>query len=159
MRQDRVIGSILLPTVVFAVSVILYVTAPKSEDFWWTDAPSFALNGELVRDYFASGLHQSPMAFANEWFRHYPALSISLYPPIFPLAEALMFALFGLSHPVAQATVAVFIAVAAVGVFRAARTVADPFTAAASILLTFSASGILLWSRQVMMSCPRWHSC
>src|ERR1700722_19240871 len=126
MRPDRLSGSIWLPAVAFAVVAVLFVTAPKSEDFWWAHSPSFAFNGELVRDFFASGLHQTPMAFANEWFRHYPALSISLYPPIFPLAEALLFALFGFSHPVAQATVAVFIAVAAVGTYRVARTVADP---------------------------------
>jgi hypothetical protein len=154
MRQDRVIASLLPFAVAFAVTVTLFVTAPKAEDFWWTDAPSFALNGELVRDYFASGLHQSPIAFANQWFRHYPALSISLYPPVFPLAEALMFALFGFSHPAAQATVAVFIAVAALAVYRVARPVAGPPAAAAAILLTFSASGILLWSRQVMMELP-----
>jgi hypothetical protein len=154
MRQDRIIASICLPTVVVAVVVTLFVTAPKAEDFWWTDAPSFALNGELVRDYIASGLRQSPTDFANLWFRHYPALSISLYPPIFPLAEALTFALFGFSHAAAQATVAVFSAVAAVAICRVARLVANPLAAAAAILLTFSAPGILLWSRQVMMELP-----
>ena len=75
---------------------------------------SFALNGELVRDYLASGLGQSPMAFALEWFRHYPAVTISLYPPIFPLAEAAVFALFGFSHAAALATVTLFVALAAV---------------------------------------------
>lgn len=155
MRRDRVVGSILLPAAV-AIGVVatLFLTAPKAEDFWWTDAPSFALNGELVRDYLASGFHETPLAFANEWFRRYPALSISLYPPIFPLAEALAFALFGFSHPVAQGTVGAFTILAGFGVYRVGRTVTDPMGAAGAIMLTFSASGILLWSRQVMMEVP-----
>jgi 4-amino-4-deoxy-L-arabinose transferase-like glycosyltransferase len=146
---------VLMPAaVIIGVASVLFLTAPKAEDFWWTDGASFALNGELIHDYIVSGLHQSPLAFANEWFRRFPALSISLYPPLFPLAEAGAFALFGFSHAVAQATVAGFVALAAFGAYRLGRVAADPLQAAGAVLLTFSAPGILLWSRQVMMEVP-----
>src|ERR1700733_4244485 len=99
MPAGRSLPSSMLPAVVITgVVAVLYWTAPKAEDFWWTDAASFALNGELIHDYIGSGLHQSPLSFANEWFRRFPALSISLYPPLFPLAEAAAFSLFGFSH-------------------------------------------------------------
>ena len=75
------------------------ITAAREEDFWWTDGASFALNGELLRDYFTSGLGRNPIAFASEWYLHYPALTISLYPPIFPLAEMIVFTIFGFSTP------------------------------------------------------------
>jgi len=155
MPQGRMSRSDLVAVIVLVgVVAVLFVTAPKSEDFWWTDAASFALNGELIHDYVASGLHQSPMAFANEWFRRYPAVTISLYPPIFPMAEAIAFSLFGFAHWTAQATVAAFTAVAAFGAYRLARTAVAPLEAAAGVLLMFATPGMLLWSRQVMMEVP-----
>jgi hypothetical protein len=154
MPAGRILTTIVPAVVLTGVVVALFVTAPKAEDFWWTDAASFALNGALIHDYVASGAHQSPMAFANEWFRRYPALTISLYPPIFPIAEALAFTLFGFSHPVAQGTVAAFVGVAAFGGFRLARYAVGPLEATAGVLLMFAAPGVLLWSRQVMMEVP-----
>jgi hypothetical protein len=154
LRRNLALLVLMPAAVITGVVAVLYWTAPKAEDFWWTDAASFALNGELIHDYIGSGLHQSPLSFANEWFRRFPALSISLYPPLFPLAEAAAFSLFGFSHPVAQATVAGFVALAAFGTYRLARVATDPLQAAGAVLLTFSAPGILLWSRQVMMEVP-----
>jgi 4-amino-4-deoxy-L-arabinose transferase-like glycosyltransferase len=153
--KPRVAGAPLLSAAILAAAVaLLFVTAPKHEDFWWTDAATFALNGELIRDYFASGFAQSPMTFAQEWFMRYPALTIGFYPPIFPAAEAIVFALFGFSHPAAQATVAAFSAVAAYGAYLTARPALPPLAAAAAALLIFATPDVLLWSRQVMMELP-----
>jgi 4-amino-4-deoxy-L-arabinose transferase-like glycosyltransferase len=149
-RRHAVLPLIIITGVVLAV----FFTAPKSEDFWWTDSASFALNGELIRDYVVSGFHQSPMAFAQEFFRRYPAITISLYPPIFPAAEAAAFGLFGFSHFVAQATVAAFTFLAAAGTYRMLRTTLSPLDAAAGVLMLFAVPGVLLWSRQVMMELP-----
>jgi 4-amino-4-deoxy-L-arabinose transferase-like glycosyltransferase len=87
-------------------------------------------------------------------FRRYPALTISLYPPIFPVAEAIAFSIFGFSHPVAQATVAAFAGLAAWAAYRLGRTAVDPLEATSGVLLLFAAPTILLWSRQVMMELP-----
>lgn len=134
--------------------ILLFSTSPRHEDFWWTDAATFALNGEFVRDYITRGFPNSLMTFANAWFLRYPALTISLYPPIFPMAEAVVFALFGFSHPAAQATVAAFTALAAYGAYLTARTVVSPLAAAGFALVLFATPGVLLWSRQVMMEIP-----
>lgn len=149
IKSETFSGAVLL-----AAASLLYLTSWRNESFPWTDAASFALNGELIRDYAASGFAGSPMAFAKEWFLHYPALTISLYPPIFPLAEAAMFAMFGFTHAVAQATVALFCLLAAWGAYATARTVAPPMAAVGSALLVLAAPEILLWSRQVMMEIP-----
>jgi 4-amino-4-deoxy-L-arabinose transferase-like glycosyltransferase len=155
MSARRLLIPILLPAaLIVGIAGVLFLTTPKSEDFWWTDGASFALNGALVHDYLVSGFHQSPMAFANEWFRHYPAVTISMYPPIFPVAEAFAFSLFGFSHAVAQATVAAFAGLAVFGAYRLARTAMGRAEAGGGVLLLFAAPGILLWSRQVMMELP-----
>nr|WP_294551573.1 glycosyltransferase family 39 protein [uncultured Rhodopila sp.] len=155
MSANRPLTPNLLPAaLIIGIAGVLFQTTPKSEDFWWTDGASFALNGALVHDYLVSGFHRTPMAFAGEWFRHYPAVTISLYPPIFPLAEAFAFTLFGVSHAVAQATVAAFTGLAVFGGYRLARTAMGRAEAGAGVLLLFAAPTILLWSRQVMMELP-----
>ena len=137
-----------------AAVLVMFATSPLNEQFWWTDSATFALNGEFVRDYIASGLPRSPMAFANAWFLRYPALTISLYPPVFPLAEAAVFAVFGFSHAAAQATVAAFTMLAAWGAYRVGRTAMPAMAAAAFALVLLATPGVLFWSRQVMMETP-----
>jgi len=35
----------------------------------------------LVRDYLASGLHESPLRYADEYYRHYPKIGLGLAAP------------------------------------------------------------------------------
>src|SRR4051794_38074443 len=146
--------TVLRLLLVMTAPVTMLMTAAVDEDFWWTDGATFALNGELVRDYLALALGRNPLQFAYEWYLHYPALTISLYPPIFPLTEALMFSVFGFSHPTAQATVTVFAVVAAYGLYLAMRkTVGTPLAISATLLL-FLTPEMLRWSRQIVMEVP-----
>ena len=158
MNRQPTLPAARLPLVALAALtaavLLLFWTSPRHEQFWWTDAATFALNGEFVRDYLATGLGHSPMAFANAWFLRYPALTISLYPPIFPLAEAAVFAVFGFSQLAAQATVAAFTALAAWGAYRMARSAMPTLAAAGFALAMLGAPGVMLWSRQVMMEIP-----
>jgi 4-amino-4-deoxy-L-arabinose transferase-like glycosyltransferase len=145
---------LLCPSLLAAAAVMTFITAARDEDFWWSDGPSFALNGEMLRDYLASGFRLDPMSFALEWFRHYPALSISLYPPIFPLAEAAVFAIFGFSHASAQATVTVFVAVASYGIYRLSRTSVGILPATGAGLMLLATPEVLRWSREIVMDIP-----
>lgn len=152
-KPGRLAASIISVLLIAAV-LLTFATAPTSEDFWWSDAATFALNGELIHDYIARGLGQSPMAFASTWFLHYPALTISLYPPLLPVTEALAFTIFGFSHAVAQGVVSVFALICAFGCAAMVRTATSRSVAAAAALLLFATPSVLLWSRQVMMEVP-----
>ncbi len=145
---------LLGPLLLVAAAIATYMTAARDEDFWWADGASFALNGEFVRDYLASGLGRNPMAFAQEWFRHYPALTISLYPPIFPLVEAAVFAIFGFSHATALATVTMFAALASFGIYRTVRTAAGVLPATAAGIMLLATPEVLRWSREIVMDVP-----
>src|SRR6266852_9337259 len=105
-RSVRVeFGSLLL---LFLAVLILFQTSPTNGDFWWSDAPRHALDGAFYRDL----LHDLPLdrikEYAIDYYLQYPALTILFYPPLFPLVEALFFALFGVSHTTAQMAVAAF---------------------------------------------------
>jgi 4-amino-4-deoxy-L-arabinose transferase-like glycosyltransferase len=142
------------PLLLILCAVVVFMTSVRDSGFWWADGASFALNGELVRDYLATGLGQNPMAFAEAWFRHYPALTISLYPPIFPLAEAAMFAVFGFSHATAQATVVLFAGAASFGLYLMMRTATGALVATAAGIMLLATPEVLFWSRQVVMDVP-----
>lgn len=152
--RRRWAGQFLIGALLAAVAVVTFVTAARDEDFWWGDGASFALNGEFLRDYIASGLGRSPMAFAAEWYFRYPALTISLYPPIFPLAEAAVFAVFGFSHNAAQATVTIFTLLALFGVYWTVRTSAGALCAAGAAVLLVASPEVLRWSREIVMEIP-----
>jgi len=94
------------------------------------------------------------MAFASEWFRHYPALTISLYPLIFPVVEAIVFAIFGFSHDTAQATVTLFAILRGYGVCQFVRPAAGAMAGTYAVILLFATPLMLLWSRQIIMEVP-----
>ena len=59
-RHAGLAAEFLCPLLLIAAAVATFFTAARDEDFLWADGASFALNGELIRDYLASGLHQTP---------------------------------------------------------------------------------------------------
>jgi hypothetical protein len=133
---------------------LLFVTAPRSGDFWWSDAPRHAMNGVFLMDFLKALPLDDPAGFAKSYYAQYPALSILFYPPLFPLVEAPVFGLFGVSHGSAQLAVALFWLALALGVFRLARRVMEPPYAFATALLLVSAHEIAYWGRQVMLEIP-----
>jgi 4-amino-4-deoxy-L-arabinose transferase-like glycosyltransferase len=147
----RIIGIVSL---LFLAAAILFVTTPKHDDFWWTDAPAHAMNGALLHDYLWTLPYSSPLRFAFDYYLHYPALTISVYPPLFPITEALVFSVLGVSHFAAQLTVSLFGLVLACSLYSMARTALAPAAAGGAALLVLSTPMVALWSRQVMLEIP-----
>ena len=147
----RVIG---IFGVLFLAVTILFITTPKHDDFWWTDAPAHAMNGALLHDYLWTLPYSSPLRFAFDYYLHYPALTISVYPPLFPIAEAMVFSVLGVSHFAAQLTVSLFGLVLAYSLYGMARTALAPAASAGAALLVLSTPMVALWSRQVMLEIP-----
>ena len=116
--------------VLFLAVTILFITTPKHDDFWWTDAPAHAMNGALLHDYLWTLPYSSPLRFAFDYYLHYPALTISVYPPLFPIAEAMVFSVLGVSHFAAQLTVSLFGLVLAYSLYGKARTALAPAASA-----------------------------
>jgi hypothetical protein len=47
-----------------------------------------------LRDYILHGLGKSPLAFARNYYAHYPKLAIGHWPPVFYVAQALWIIMF-----------------------------------------------------------------
>jgi hypothetical protein len=134
---------------------LLFATAPQHGDFWWSDAPRHALNGVFLLDLFREMPLADPVGFAKSYYAQYPALSILFYPPLFPLAEMPVYALFGVSHFSAQLTVALHETLLACGVFLLARRfLLSSVRAFAAALLFIGVHEVAYWGRQVMLEIP-----
>lgn len=85
----------------FGVLALRYWGASEPIYFGGDESRHF-MNGVFYRDFFADGGWRSPLKYLTWYYLKYPALSIHQYPPLFYLAEALLFFLFGIHLPVIQ---------------------------------------------------------
>ena len=148
------IRSAALCCVLGIASLALLLTAPTKGDFWWGDAPRHALNGVFVMDFIAAHPFADPVQWAIHYYLMRPALTIMFYPPLFYVAEAGAFALFGVSAFVAQLTVSLFVVLLAGAVYSLARLLLPRWSAAGAALLAIGTPEAAFWGRQVMLDLP-----
>lgn len=61
----------------------------------YADESSHYLSGLMLRDYFLSGLKQSPVDYVSNYYLHLPMIGIGHWPPVFYLLEAAWMLVFG----------------------------------------------------------------
>jgi hypothetical protein len=132
----------------------LLLTAPADGDFWWSDAPRHALNGAFVKDFVAAHPIDDPVQWAINYYLMRPALTLMFYPPLFYGVEAIAFALFGVSHFVAQFAVSLFVLLLAVSAYTLSRMCLPRWSALGAALLAIGSPEAALWGRQVMLDLP-----
>jgi hypothetical protein len=94
------------PAAISLATLALYATAQAEGEQWWSDAPRHALNGASILDLLRAMPLHDPKAWAVDYYLQYPALTILLYPPLFPVLEAILFFAFGVSTRVALLAIA-----------------------------------------------------
>jgi hypothetical protein len=80
-----------LPFVIaLALTVLLqwHGGAYRSEYGGHPDEAAHFVTGLMIRDYVAGGIPQSPMAFAKDYYDHYPKVALGNWPPIFYVIQA-----------------------------------------------------------------------
>jgi hypothetical protein len=153
-RISEGIADKLALMVLFGASVGMMLAAPFAGDFWWSDAPRHALNGAFIMDFIRDLPVHRPTAWAMDYYIRYPSLTILFYPPLFYVFEAVFYALFGVSHAVAQFTESLFIFLFAIGAYLFSRQWLSRIAAIGVALLTIGAPEIAYWGRQVMLDIP-----
>lgn len=137
-----------------AAALLLYATAPRAGEFWWSEAPRNALNGAFVLDLIRAHPFADPKGWAFAYYNQYPALTIFFYPPLFYALMAVGYALFGVSPAVAQGLESAFVLMAALGGYALARKFMSPLAAIGAALALVGAPEIALWGRAVMLDVP-----
>src|SRR5581483_833641 len=95
-----------------------------------------------------------PKGWAFAYYNQYPALTVFFYPPLFYLLEGLGYAVFGVSHAVAQGLESAFVLAAALGGFALARKFMSAPAALGAALALIAAPQVALWGRAVMLDVP-----
>lgn len=135
-------------------SLLLYLTAPRTGDFWWSESSRNALNGAFILDLVRAHPLTDPKGWAFAYYNQYPALTVFFYPPLFYLLLAVGYALFGVSHAVAQGLESAFVLMTALGGFALARKFMSAPAAIGAGLALIAAPQVALWGRAVMLDVP-----
>jgi 4-amino-4-deoxy-L-arabinose transferase-like glycosyltransferase len=150
--HDR-LGRVAIAVLAVAAA-ILFFTAPRQGDFWWADASRHAMDGLFYHDFFRDLPLSNPFQWAMDYYLRNPCLSILFYPPLFPLVEALFFAIFGVSHSTAVLTVIVFYFAASLGAYFLSRRWFDWLPSLGIAILFSGLPEVALWGRQAMLEIP-----
>jgi len=82
--------------ILFAWTVLLQwgAGAYRSEFSGYPDEPAHYVSGLMVRDYLMAGLPRNPLAFAENYYLHYPKVAIGMWGPLLHLSEGVWMCLF-----------------------------------------------------------------
>ena len=134
-------------------AVCLFLTAPHTGEFWWSDSPRHALNGVFIKDLIAT-MPANPKAWAMQYYVQYPALTILFYPPLFYVISAPFYAVFGVSQATGLLVVMLHYFALALGTYVLARRWTGQVAAIAAGLAVMAVPGMALWGRQIMLEVP-----
>ncbi len=118
-----------------ATSLQWYGGAHRSEFGGYPDEPGHFINGLLVRDYLTALSLVSPVRFAEDYYVHYPKVTIGHWPPIFYLQQALWSLLFSTTRSSILILMAILAGLIALTIFYTLRNeLGAPISLAASLL-------------------------
>jgi Dolichyl-phosphate-mannose-protein mannosyltransferase len=82
----------------FAVTLQYFTGAFKTGFDHHPDEPAHFVTGVMLREYVAQGFPSAPMAFAKDYYMHYPEVAFGHWPPVFYVLEAGWMLLFPPNH-------------------------------------------------------------
>ncbi|MCL4402736.1 MAG: glycosyltransferase family 39 protein, partial [Acidobacteria bacterium] len=117
----------------------------------YPDEPAHYVTGLMLHDYVAAWFPQQPLAYAKNYYLHYPAIAIGYWPPFFYVAEAAWMLVFGVSRTSVLAMAALISALFQFTIFR--RTAEDFGTFAGVAAGTlFGLLPVVQWSNDMVMT-------
>ena len=87
----------------------------------YPDEPAHYVTGLMVREYLARGMAGHPLAYAQDYYLHYPEVALGQWPPLFYGIQAVWTLLFSPSRGSVLFLMAVLASMLAVTVFSVAR--------------------------------------
>lgn len=85
------------------------------------DESAHYVTGLMIRDYLAAGHFTSPLAYAEQYYAHYPKVALGMWPPLFHGIEALWILIFSPSKVSVLLLMALIAAVTAASTYHMVR--------------------------------------
>ena len=121
------------------------------------DMPRYVMNGVFVLDAVRDGAIFRPtslLEYARHYYARYPALSLGHHPPLVPVLEAPLYALFGVSIASARLVeVGAFVAAVAL-LYLIVLTLYDWIAASIAAVLLATSPFVILLARSVLSEVP-----
>lgn len=148
--------SCLLRSLLVVLTLVTYGWNFTHSQGEFIDAPHHLLNGIFVLDasHDPVAAISNPMSFGFNYYQHFPAVNIGYYPPVFPIAEAAIMSVVGVSAAAGQLTVLLFAVLATLFSFAWFRLRFDDFWAAAATALLMLTPYLVYWGRDIMLEIP-----
>jgi hypothetical protein len=130
-RLAAVLAALLLAAILFQILGNAYA----SEFGGYPDESAHFVTGLMIRDYIASGFHQGPMRYAENYYLHYPKVAFGMWGPLLHITEAGWMLVFPPSRITGLVLMALITALTAFFLYRALRDdVGSPLALLAAIM-------------------------
>ncbi|HEX6898977.1 MAG TPA: glycosyltransferase family 39 protein [Thermoanaerobaculia bacterium] len=139
---------------VLALALAHALVGAPGEPFYNNDENRHVMTGVFFRDLLLDRPFDDPRGYALDYYLQYPALGLTVWPPLFHGIEGVFMLVFGTSYAVARAVVALFAVLACVYLFLLVRRTHDAFAAVLAVLLCGLAPLVFQLSRHVMLEIP-----
>ncbi len=142
--------------IILIISIALWTRKITVGGFSWSDAPIHAMDGVFVYDFISSFPIEDAKDWAYRYYAKYPCLGlIVFYPPLYPLVEAGMYFLLGISVFAARMTVVLFGVLGATGLYLLLKELFDDnFLSILLALVWITLPSTVNWATQVMLEVP-----
>ncbi len=120
-----------------------------------SDEPAHIVTGLMVRDYLATGLPGPPMAFAQQYYAHYPKVAMGHWPPVFYAEQALWTMLFPRSRDSLLVLMALLAALLATLCYRLLRRSYGPLAGWCGALVLLTVPGMLVYGTRIYTEIPQ----
>ena len=154
LARRNLLPGLWLVLLCIMVGALFITGAPTGGAFSWPDSPRHALNGAFVLDLIKTAPLNDPLAYAQNYYAQYPALTIGLYPPLFSFQLASFYAVLGVSQQTAVVALFVSYCFLVCGIFCLARLWFSEFLAFGLAVLFAFLPEVSYWGRQVMLEIP-----
>jgi hypothetical protein len=145
----------ILPYLLGLLFFLLALRGSFGTDILDPDAARHAMNGVFLHDFLLSGQTRHPVAYAKEYYAHFPAISLPYHPPLFPLVESMFFLICGVHYFIARLVIALFTAGCVILLYKLVlKTGGTHLLTAASAITFLGLLGSFLVSSDIMLEFP-----
>ena len=115
------------------------------------DEPAHFITALLIRDYLHAGVPASPIAYAENYYLHYPKVAFGMWPPVFHAVAAAWMLVLPATVASVRVLIAVIVAMAGLLAFRLTKDDAGTIPAALLAAAFVVSPQVQLSSQQVMV--------
>ena len=138
------------------LTALLYGRGLTHSRGFYGDSFQHLINGIFVYDALCEPIRalKDPVAFGYDYYRHFPAVNIGYYPPVFSIIQAGMMGVLGVSPVTGQLAVLMLAIGMTLFSFAWFRLRFDPWWAAAGTAILVSTPHVVFWGRDIMLEVP-----